>query len=72
MRKYRYRYFRAIYTNDTKAPLVLYYKGRLSPPGIPITGVIGSRASTSYGTLVTKAAVATLVEKGTIVASGLS
>jgi len=67
-----HQHYHSIYTNDTKAPLVLYYKGRLSPPEISITGVIGSRASSSYGNLVTKAAVATLVEKGIIVASGLS
>jgi DNA processing protein len=65
-------HYKTIYEADHKAPLVLYYKGRLSPPEIPITGVIGSRASSSYGNLVTKAAVATLVEKGNIVASGLS
>lgn len=64
--------YQPIYAADTKAPLVLYYKGRLSPPETPVIGVIGSRTSTSYGNLVTKAAVATLVEKGNTVASGLS
>ncbi|SMP61555.1 DNA processing protein [Sphaerochaeta associata] len=65
-------YYRHIYEADEKAPLVLYYRGRLCDPSIPVVGVVGSRACTSYGRLVTKAAVSDLVGEGSIVASGLS
>jgi DNA processing protein len=65
-------YYRHIFSADMKAPLVLYYRGRLCDPSIPVVGVVGSRACTSYGRLVTKAAVSDLVGEGSIVASGLS
>jgi DNA processing protein len=65
-------YYRHIYEADEKAPLVLYYRGRLADPSIPVVGVVGSRSCTSYGRLVTKAAVSDLVGEGSIVASGLS
>jgi len=65
-------HYHHIYACDQKAPLVLYYRGKLSDPSIPVVGVIGSRSCTPYGELVTKAAVADLVEKGNIIASGLS
>ena len=65
-------YYQHLFASDHKLPLVLYYRGHLADPSQPVVGVIGSRSSTSYGHLVTKAAVATLVEKGSIVASGLS
>lgn len=64
--------YRDIFSTDEKAPLVLYYRGRLSDSSIPVVGVVGSRACTSYGRLVTKAAVSDLVGEGSIVASGLS
>jgi DNA processing protein len=47
-------YYRHIYEADEKAPLVLYYRGRLADPSIPVVGVVGSRSCTSYGRLVTK------------------
>lgn len=65
-------YYRPIFTADLQAPLVLYYRGTLSAPSVPVVGVIGSRSCTPYGEMVTKAAVADLVEKGNIIASGLS
>ncbi|MGB4407247.1 MAG: DNA-processing protein DprA [Sphaerochaeta sp.] len=65
-------HYRPIFTTDQQTPLVLYYRGTIAPPSVPIVGVIGSRSCTPYGQLVTKAAVATLVEKGNIIASGLS
>ncbi len=65
-------HYRPIYTSDQKTPLVLYYRGKLSPPKTPIVGVIGSRSCSSYGELVTKAAVTDLVGEGNIIASGLS
>ena len=64
--------YRPIFTADLQAPLVLYYRGTLSAPSVPVFGVIGSRSCTPYGEMVTKAAVADLVEKGNIIASGLS
>jgi len=65
-------HYRHIYAADKKTPLILYYRGRLSDPDIPVVGVIGSRSCTSYGCLVTKAAVSELVQKKNIIASGLS
>ena len=65
-------HYRRIYANDQKNPLLLYYRGTLSHPDIPIVGVIGSRSCTSYGKMVTGAAVSELVQKGNIIASGLS
>ncbi len=65
-------HYRHIYTSDQKTPLVLYYRGKLSHPETPIVGVVGSRSCTSYGELVTKAAVTDLVGQGNIIASGLS
>ena len=65
-------HYRHIYTSDQKTPLVLYYRGKLSHPDIPIVGVVGSRSCTSYGELVTKTAVTDLVGQGNIIASGLS
>ena len=65
-------HYRHMYAADKKTPLVLYYRGRLSDPDIPVVGVIGSRSCTSYGQLVTKAAVKDLVGQGNIIASGLS
>ena len=49
-------YYRHIYEADEKAPLVLYYRGRLADPSIPVVGVVGSRACT-LRTSATKAAV---------------
>jgi DNA processing protein len=65
-------HYRQIFTADLQAPLVLYYRGTLSSPSVPVFGVIGSRSCTSYGQMVTKTAVADLVQKGNIIASGLS
>lgn len=62
----------SIFNSDQQAPLVLYYRGTLSDPSVPVVGVIGSRSCTSYGEMVTSSAVADLVEKGNIIASGLS
>jgi len=65
-------YYQHLFASDHKLPLVLYYRGHFAEPSQPVVGVIGSRSSTSYGHLVTKAAVATLVERGNIIASGFS
>ena len=61
-----------LFSADPQAPLALYYRGTLASPSVPVVGVIGSRSCTSYAEMVTKAAVADLVEKGNIIASGLS
>ena len=65
-------HYRHIYTHDAHVPLVLYYRGRLTQPEVPIIGIIGSRSCTSYGRRVTKEAVREAVAKKEIVASGLS
>lgn len=65
-------HYHHIYTSDQNTPLLVYYKGTLAPVETNITAVIGSRRSTSYGHKVTKAAVATLVERKNLIASGLS
>ena len=64
--------YRDIFMADPQAPLVLYYRGKLAPRGVPVVGVIGSRACTSYGRMVTRVVVEELVGKGQVVASGLS
>lgn len=64
--------YRDRFEQDRQAPLVLYYRGNLLPPDVPVVGVIGSRSCTSYGRKVTKAAVKEAVAKQEIVASGLS
>ena len=61
-----------IFTRDANVPLVLYYRGRIAQPEVPITGIIGSRACSSYGREVTKAAVYQALSRKEIIASGLS
>ncbi|PKL26936.1 MAG: hypothetical protein CVV46_14180 [Spirochaetae bacterium HGW-Spirochaetae-2] len=64
--------YRHIFESDSQSPLVLYYRGTLAPPEVPVLGIIGSRACTAYGRMVTVAAVTEAVGKGQVVASGLS
>ena len=41
--------YTAIFQRDAQAPLVLYYRGNLAEPDVPVIGIIGSRSCTSYG-----------------------
>jgi DNA processing protein len=64
--------YQRIFAHDRHAPLVLYYRGKLAEPEVPVVGITGTRSCTSYGRKVTKAAVRETVAKGEVVASGLS
>lgn len=65
-------HYRNIFAHDRRAPLVLYYRGKLAKPEVPMVGIIGTCSCTSYARKVTKAAVREAVAKGEVVASGLS
>ncbi len=48
--------YRRIFDADSKAPLVVYYRGELAPADTKLIGIVGSRSCTSYGRMVATAA----------------
>lgn len=64
--------YRHIFAADNKAPLLLYYRGKLASADSDVIGIIGTRSCTPYGRMVATAATEEAVTKGKVVASGLS